>query len=231
MSENIEGTKQREDYEMSNTITHTTGLVTKQWGQMGSWAHYYDLLMVLMTFGREKKLRLDTIQLARIKQGDTVLEVGCGTGSLTIAAKTHVGSSGKVAGIDIAPEMVAVASHKATRKGIDVSFQAGSIENIPFPDNCFDIVICSFMIFHMPDDVRRKGFPEIYRVLKSGGHLFILDAALSEKQRQRRSDHLHDVRELAPVLKENQFTDIEMEKTTLKFMGAQFWFLRGKAEK
>ena len=42
---------------------------------------------------------------------------------------------------------------------------------------------------------------------------------------------MHDVRELAPVLKENSFTKIEMEKTQFKFMGSQLWYLRGKAEK
>ena len=216
---------------MSDNTTRTAAPENKQGGQMGKWAPWYDLLMFLMTLGKEKKFRQDTIELARIKPGDNVLEIGCGTGSLTIAAKEQVGSSGEVAGIDIAPEMVAKARHKAARKGADVSFQEGSIANIPFPDNRFDVVMCSFMIFHMPEEVRKKGFPEIYRVLKSGGHLFILDAALSDKQRQRRSDQMHDVRELAPVLKENSFTEIEMEKTQFVFIGRELWCLRGKAEK
>ena len=127
--------------------------------------------------------------------------------------------------------MVAKAEQKAARNRADISFLEGSIASIPFPDNHFDVVMCSFMIFHMPDDVRRKGFPEIYRVLKSGGHLFILDGALSEKQLQHRTDQMHDVRELAPVLKENSFTEIEVENAQLAFMGTEFWFIRGKAEK
>jgi ubiquinone/menaquinone biosynthesis C-methylase UbiE len=115
-------------------------------------------MMVLMTFGREKKLRQMTIRLAQLMPWDKVLEIGCGTGTLTLTAKAQVGTSGEVVGIDISPEMVAVASHKATRKGVDVSFQVGSIASIPFPDNRFDVVMCSFMIFHMPEDVRIKGF-------------------------------------------------------------------------
>jgi len=154
--------------------------IKKQEGEMGRWARYYDLMMVLMTFGREKKLRQMTIRLAKLMPWDKVLEIGCGTGTLTLTAKAQVGTSGEVVGIDISPEMVAVASHKATRKGVDVSFQVGSIASISFPDNRFDFVMCSFMIFHMPEDVRIKGFTEIYRVLKSGGHLFILDSASSE---------------------------------------------------
>ena len=181
---------------MNNNNIQAAAPVDKQEGQMGSYARFYDLLMVLMTFGKEKKLRQDTIKLAQVKTGDKVLEIGCGTGSLTLVAKEQAGLSGEVTGIDIAPEMVAVASRKAARKGTDVSFQEGSIENIPFPDNHFDVVMCSFMIFHMPEDVRMKGFPEIYRVLKSGGHLFILDAALSEKQLQHRSEKMHASGEL-----------------------------------
>lgn len=127
--------------------------------------------------------------------------------------------------------MVAAARKKAARSWADISFQEGSIAGIPFPDNHFGVVMCSFMIFHIPEDVRRKGFPEIYRVLKPGGHLFILDGTLSEKQLQHRTDQMHDVRELAPALKENSFTEIEMEKTQLAFIGTQFWFIRGKAEK
>jgi len=206
----------------------------KQEGQLGYMARYYDLVMALMTFGREKTLRQMTIKLAQLMPGDNVLEIGCGTGTLTLTAKAQVGPSGEVAGIDIAPEMVAVASKKARRKHVDVSFQVGSIENIPFPENCFDVVLCSFMIFHMPEDLRRRGFREIYRVLKSGGHLFILDLALPDNPWRRRFVQMHfghmmqhDVRELAPVIKESLFTEIEVEKT--KFMGS--WFLRGKAKK
>ena len=204
----------------ANTL-QTAQPVKKQEGQMGRWARYYDLIMALMTIGREKKLRQMTIRLAQLMPGDKVLEIGCGTGTLTLAAKAQVGPSGEVAGIDIAPEMVAVASRKATRKGVDVTFQVASIASIPFPDNRFDVVMCSFMIFHVPEDVRKKGFKEIYRVLKSGGHLFILDGASKNKR--------YDVRELAPVLREDSFTEIEIEKT--KFMFFKGWVLRGKARK
>jgi len=194
---------------------------TKQHGSMGNWAPYYDLLMTCMTLGREKKLRKLEVELARLKPGDKVLEIGCGTGSLTIAAKEQVGPAGEAAGIDIAPEMVARANRKVTRKHEDISIRVGSIAKIPFPDSHFNAVICSFMIFHMPDDVRSKGFKEINRVLRPGGHYFIFDGATRNKQ--------YDIRELAPILKTNSFTDIETGET--RFMIMKGWFLRCKADK
>ena len=66
----------------------------------------YDSYMRRMTFGRERALRETTVNLAEVKAGDSVLEVGCGTGTLTLAAKRQVGSTGKVFGIDIIPGMI-----------------------------------------------------------------------------------------------------------------------------
>jgi ubiquinone/menaquinone biosynthesis C-methylase UbiE len=204
----------------------------KQEGQLGGMAHYYDMVMTLLTLGREKTLRDKTIELAHLNPGDKVLEIGCGTGTLTLEAKTKVGPTGEVTGIDIAPEMVAVATGKAARKGINVTFREGNIAEIPFPDNSFDTVLCSFMIFHMPDYVRKKGLTEIFRVLKHGGHLFIIDQALPDNKWQRTFvlNHLywkHDVRELESELKEYFFSEIELGDA--KFMG--MWYIRGTANK
>jgi ubiquinone/menaquinone biosynthesis C-methylase UbiE len=187
----------------------------RQEGNLGRMAHYYDLVMFLLTQGREKKLRQVTLDLAQIQPGDKVLEIGCGTGTLTIAAKERAGVNGEVVGIDIAPEMIAAAVRKSARKGIAVSFQDGSIEKIPFPDGRFDTVLCSFMIFHMPEDIRQKGIPEIFRVLKSGGRLFIIDTA--------------DLRELEPVLKDNSIKVTGLNKFKLNFI--KLWYLSGLAEK
>jgi ubiquinone/menaquinone biosynthesis C-methylase UbiE len=205
---------------------------TKQVGQMGSYAPFYDLIMTVMTFGREANLRRRTVELARLEPGHKVLEIGCGTGSLTIAAKRRVGASGEVVGMDIAPEMVAAATRKEARRGAGVTFRVGSIADIPFPDDRFDVLMFSFMIFHMPDEVRLKGLAESHRVLKPGGHVFVLDAALPEKARRRRGAlMMHDVRELAPALERQGFTEIEMQDSGFSFLGTRFWSLRARAEK
>src|SRR5512138_862937 len=134
----------------SMTITQ----VEKQDGQMGKWAPWYDPLMTLLTLGHEKKLRQKEIGLSGVRPGAAVLEIGCGTGTLSLAAKEAAGPTGSVTGIDIAPEMVARARKKAARRGADLVFAEGSIDAIPYPDRSFDVAMCSFMIFHMPDDVR-----------------------------------------------------------------------------
>jgi ubiquinone/menaquinone biosynthesis C-methylase UbiE len=96
--------------------TQTAQKSGRQTGNLGRMAGYYDLIMFLLTQGREKKLRQVTLDLAQIKPGDKVLEIGCGTGTLSIAAKTRVGDSGEVAGLDIAPEMIAAAVRKSCAK-------------------------------------------------------------------------------------------------------------------
>src|SRR5260370_7740002 len=66
----------------------------------------YDLLVWLLSLGRERDYRENTLDLARVKPGESVLDVGCGTGTLAIAAKRRVGPAGRVCGIDASPEMI-----------------------------------------------------------------------------------------------------------------------------
>ncbi len=115
--------------------------------QMAQMADSYDSYMQRMTMGREHVLRERTVQLAQLQPGDQVLEVGCGTGTLSLAAKQKVGPTGKVCGIDMIPQMIEISKRKATEAGADITFQQGSIDDIAFADNQFDVVMSSFMIF------------------------------------------------------------------------------------
>jgi ubiquinone/menaquinone biosynthesis C-methylase UbiE len=147
---------------------------------MGAYAPYYDLLTKILTLGREKKLRQLELDIVKISEGNNVLEVGCGTGTLSLLAKDRTGTSGKVCGIDAAPEMIQRAKMKANRQNKDVEFQVGDISNIPYDNNKFDVVMCSFMIFHISSEKREKGFKEIFRVLKSNGAVVIVDTIKEE---------------------------------------------------
>jgi len=139
------------------------------------WAPEYDILSSLLGMGVNRPNSRIVIELANVKPGDEVLDVGCGTGNLTLTAQSYAGPGGRVYGIDAAPEMIEVAKKKASRSGLGVVFEVGLIEELAFPDATFDVVISRLAIHHLPDDLKRRGFKEILRVLKPGGHLLIAD--------------------------------------------------------
>lgn len=138
-------------------------------------ARLYDLLAFLLTRGRERQLRDRMIQLAGLESGNAVLDIGCGTGTLAIAARKRVGSAGAVFGIDASTAMVAEATRKSVRAGIDVTFTHAVVEALPFPDARFDVVLSTLMLHHLPRPVRRQCAAEIRRVLKPRGRLLVVD--------------------------------------------------------
>ncbi|OFW31434.1 MAG: hypothetical protein A3H97_18590 [Acidobacteria bacterium RIFCSPLOWO2_02_FULL_65_29] len=138
-------------------------------------AGLYDVLAFLFTRGRERSLRERMIELAGLDAGDAILDIGCGTGTLAIAAKRKVGSAGAVFGIDASPAMVAKATRKSASAGVDVTFTNAVVEALPFPDARFDSVLSTLMLHHLPRRVRRQCFAEIRRVLKPRGRLLVVD--------------------------------------------------------
>lgn len=207
--------------------------------QMEKMVPSYDSYMRRMTFGRERTLREMTVSLAQVKPGARVLEVGCGTGTLTLAAKRQAGPSGKVFGIDIIPGMVELSQQKAAQANEDITFQFGSIDDIPFSANQFDVVMCSFMIFHMSEMMRSKGIAEIYRVLKPQGRLLVLDLASPTQPLPRAIAQLllggmlqHDLRELLPLMEASGFSDVEIAPANFRILGLSILaFVRGCARK
>lgn len=200
----------------------------------------YDAYMQKMTLGREQVLRQRTVELAGINPGDTILEVGCGTGSLTLMAKKLSGHAGKVYGIDVIPDMIEYSRQKAVLANEDIRFQLGTINEIPFPDNTFDVVMCSFMIFHMSEDTRKKGIAEIYRVLKAQGRILMVDLAMPSKPLQKtiakmiifRGGLEHDLSELLPIMTKTGFSSLEFAPVKFSILGLSILaFIRGYAKK
>lgn len=134
----------------------------------------YDLLIWLVTLGREGRLREKLLHPARLQPGESVLDVGCGTGSLAIAAKRRVGA-GKVYGIDASAPMIARARRKARKAGLEVTFDEGVAESLPFPDARFDVVLNTVMLHHLPRNVREACIGEMRRVLKPGGRMLAVE--------------------------------------------------------
>src|SRR5215510_5101343 len=98
---------------LHHSHTHATEAPPQTQGRLIRWAPYYDLSVNLISLGQARRLRKLTVDLALIKPGDSVLDVGCGTGDVAIPSKIRAGKEGKVYGIDPAPEMIAVARNKA----------------------------------------------------------------------------------------------------------------------
>lgn len=138
-------------------------------------AWFYDLTASIMSLGHEGALRRETVERAGVQPSNQVLDVGCGTGSLTLAAARQAGATGQVTGIDASPEMIQASTRKAARARAAVTFRTGLIERLEFPDQSFDVVLSSLMMHHLTDDLRRRGLLEIRRVLKPGGRVFIVD--------------------------------------------------------
>jgi ubiquinone/menaquinone biosynthesis C-methylase UbiE len=157
-----------------HTHSHTVEQPAQTEGKLIRWAPYYDFMVEVTSLGHAGMLRRMTVDNARIQPGDSVLDVGCGTGEVALLAKTRT-KAGKVYGIDPAPEMIAVARSKAARKKLDVDFRVGVIEALPFSDASLDVVTSSLMMHHLPEELKVRGLAEVYRVLKPGGRLLITD--------------------------------------------------------
>jgi ubiquinone/menaquinone biosynthesis C-methylase UbiE len=195
-------------------------------GRTIRWARYYDTLVSLLTLGQARSIRKLTADLATLRPGEAVLDVGCGTGELTRMARSRVGTTGRVCGIDAAPEMIAVAQRKAARAGVAVDFQVAAIEQLPFPDASFDVVLSSLMMHHLPDNLKRQGLAEIARVLKPGGRLLVLDLRHPITHREHLAlavlahGKLHSgVQDLPAMLGEAGFIAVEVGTTRFTPLG------------
>jgi len=141
--------------------------------------------------GRERAFREKLLSLVRLKPGEAVLDVGCGTGTLAIAAKRHVGPAGTVSGIDASPEMIARADRKARKSGVAVAFKNGFAQSLPFPDAQFDVVLTTLMLHHLPRKARQELAVEMRRVLKPGGRVLAVDFGETARGRKSLLDHFH----------------------------------------
>jgi len=114
---------------------------------------------------------------AGISQGDHVLDLGSGAGNDVFVARALVGENGRVTGLDFTDEMLDKARRNNAKLGHEnVEFIRGDIENIPLPDNSFDVVISNCVLNLVPD--KDRAYAEIRRVLKPGGHFCVSDIVL-----------------------------------------------------
>ena len=152
-------------------------------------------------------LKLPLIEQAGLEPGLRVLDIGCGTGSLTLLIK-RLHPRVEVVGLDPDPKALAIAKRKAEREGLAVEFALGFSDPLAYPDASFDRVFSSLMFHHLKPDEKKATLREVGRVLKPGGSLHLLDFGPPQSGFSRavahvlhRVGHVHDnVEGRIPVL-------------------------------
>jgi ubiquinone/menaquinone biosynthesis C-methylase UbiE len=133
-----------------------------------AWIYDYTFLLIFW-------VRKQSIKFIQSKKDQKILDLCCGTGSLSVKLAEH---ESKVTGIDLSPHML----QKARKKNSKIEFIEGDATNLPFEDCKFDIVVASFCLHEMPTKIIEKVLAEIKRVTHKNGEIFIIDFSLPKNK-------------------------------------------------
>jgi ubiquinone/menaquinone biosynthesis C-methylase UbiE len=122
----------------------------------------------------EDRFKRHLIRQARIQRGHRVLDLGCGTGTLTILTR-QMHPESVVVGLDGDPKVLEIARAKAKKAGVEIAFQEGMAFQLPYPDGTFDRVLCSLVLHHLTTENKQRALIEVHRVLRPGGELHVAD--------------------------------------------------------
>ena len=133
---------------------------------------FYDPVVALTS--REGAFKRRLLEHARINDGEAVLDVACGTGTLAIAIK-KANPQAKVVAIDADDEVIARAMAKASEARVEVGFRQGFSTELPYDAGSFDVVLSTLFFHHLRDEAKADSAEEIRRVLRLGGRVLIAD--------------------------------------------------------
>ncbi len=129
----------------------------------------------------ERKFKSHLVRRASIDGGRRVLDLGCGTATLTLLVK-EMHPEARVKGLDGDPKVLQIARRKAERAGADVAFDEGLSFRLPYAEGSFDRVLSSMVLHHLTEGNKRRTLAEVFRVLAPGGEFHVADFARQNKR-------------------------------------------------
>jgi ubiquinone/menaquinone biosynthesis C-methylase UbiE len=123
---------------------------------------------------RDRLIKRRVIARANLARGEQVLDIGCGTGTLAIAAAQSAPGV-TVTGLDADPSILERARGKAGSAGLEISFDEGMSTALPYADESFDLVLSTLFFHHLADDAKQQTAAELVRVLRPGGRVVVGD--------------------------------------------------------
>lgn len=133
---------------------------------------------------RESIFKRHLLDQARISKGHCVLDLGCGTGTLTLLIKSYHPKA-DVLGLDADPKVLEVARVKAAKARLNVRLDHGMAFELPYPDASFDRVVSSLMFHHLTRENKERTLKEVFRVLRPSGELHVADYGKAQNKLMR----------------------------------------------
>lgn len=132
----------------------------------------FDFLIEAVGLGTSFKEKV--LERAHLKNCERLLDVGCGTATLLIAAKSHSPAS-QVVGIDADERVLDIARRKIQKTRVEVEVMRARAEDLPFASSSFDVVVSTLIFHHLPTEIKQLAMTEIHRVLKPDGRFLLVD--------------------------------------------------------
>ncbi|BDT86120.1 class I SAM-dependent methyltransferase [Nocardia cyriacigeorgica] len=161
--------------------SHTIFVDDADTGLVISSLRRYNLFTAVFFLGRHPRLIRELAAASGAQPGNHALDIGCGPGKLVRALGNLVGPNGSATGVD--PSHEAIEHNRTHDSTPHHRYVQSAAQHLDFPDAEFDVITCTFVMHHIPDQHRAKAIDEMYRVLRPGGRLLLADAHPSPRFR------------------------------------------------